>query len=166
MAHPRQDAVRECYLFRCGYCGVSEVDAGGQLTVDHHIPVSAGGDDSDDNLVYCCSRCNLFKADFIPDPEQQARGIRLLHPLRDDLDEHIAFNEETGELEPLTPTGRFHIVWIHLNRPELVAHRLRELLIVAVQERLQLLEGEVARLRAKLLKREEEEKELNNLLGE
>jgi hypothetical protein len=28
--------------------------------------VSPGGDDGDDNLVYACFRCNLFKADFHP----------------------------------------------------------------------------------------------------
>jgi uncharacterized small protein (DUF1192 family) len=55
---------------------------------------------------------------------------------------------------------------MHLNRAELVAHRIRELLILALEERIQLLDGEVAHLRAQLLKREEEEKELNNLLGE
>ena len=166
VAHPRHDNVRARYKFRCGYCGVSEVDAGGQLTVDHHIPVSAGGDDSDANLVYCCSRCNLFKADFFPDAEQRAAGIRILHPLRDQFDEHVALNEESGELEPLTETGRFHIVWMHLNRPELVAHRLRELLVLAWQERLRLLEGEVAHLREQLIRRVQEEDELNNLLGE
>ena len=166
MAHPRHDNVRARYQFRYGYCGVSEVDVGGQLTVDHHIPVSAGGDDSDDNLIYCCSRCNLFKVDFVPDAEQQKRGFRLLHPLRDQLDEHVTLDEEIGELEPLTQTGRFHIVWLHLNRPELVAHRLRELLLQAWQERLQLLEAEVAHLREQLLKRAQEEQELKKLLGE
>ena len=82
MRQEERETLRRRFEFRCGYCGVSEVDVGGQLTVEHHIPVSADGDDRD-NLIDCCSRCNLFKADFVPDAEQQQRGFRLLHPLRD-----------------------------------------------------------------------------------
>jgi DNA-directed RNA polymerase subunit RPC12/RpoP len=61
MAHPRLPTVRERYAFCCGYCGVCEADVGGELTVDHFCPVSAGGDDSDENLVYACVRCNQYK---------------------------------------------------------------------------------------------------------
>ncbi len=31
-AHPKHDAVRGRYHGRCGYCGVSEEDAGGEFT--------------------------------------------------------------------------------------------------------------------------------------
>ncbi len=52
MAHPRHAQVRARYQNCCGYCGVSEEDTGGELCVDHYIPVTAGGGDEDDNLVY------------------------------------------------------------------------------------------------------------------
>ena len=45
-------ALRELYRFCCGYCGTSEIDAGGELTVDHFWPQSAGGSDTPDNWVY------------------------------------------------------------------------------------------------------------------
>lgn len=61
--HPKHERVRQRYDGRCGYCGLSEVDAGGELTVDHFRPVAAGGGDDDDNLVYACFRCNLYKGD-------------------------------------------------------------------------------------------------------
>ena len=67
MAHPRLPTVRERYAFCCGYCGVSEADVGGELTVDHFCPVSAGGDDSDENLVYACVRCNQYKGALRPE---------------------------------------------------------------------------------------------------
>ena len=35
MAHPRHEEVRRRYGLRCGYCGVSEAETGGELTVDH-----------------------------------------------------------------------------------------------------------------------------------
>ena len=125
MAHPRHDLVRARYEGRCGYCGVGEVDAGGELTVDHYVPASAGGDDSDDNLIYCCVRCNLYKSDFTPDARQTAAGLRVLHPVRDRVADHVALEETTGLLIPKTETGRFHLALLHLNRPALVAHRRR-----------------------------------------
>lgn len=41
----------------CKYCG----KAGGNLTIDHIIPKSRGGEDSWDNMVVCCARCNNRK---------------------------------------------------------------------------------------------------------
>ena len=56
VAHPQLQQVRERYGFRCGYCGVTEVDVGGELTVDHFRPVSAGGDNSEVKSCLClCS---------------------------------------------------------------------------------------------------------------
>jgi outer membrane lipoprotein-sorting protein len=44
--------VRRRANFACEFCGVSETDAGGQLTVDHFQPRHKGGDDSLENLIY------------------------------------------------------------------------------------------------------------------
>lgn len=46
----------------CQYCG-----SGAQLTVDHVVPRSRGGRSSWDNVVTCCSPCNLRKGDRLPD---------------------------------------------------------------------------------------------------
>ncbi|MFH5773568.1 HNH endonuclease [Paracoccus sp. NGMCC 1.201697] len=40
----------------CHYCGGGE-----NLTLDHMLPQSRGGDDSDENLVTCCRNCNSSK---------------------------------------------------------------------------------------------------------
>jgi 5-methylcytosine-specific restriction endonuclease McrA len=42
----------------CEYCGVTETDSAGRLTVDHFQPRAQGGPDELDNLLYCCWRCN------------------------------------------------------------------------------------------------------------
>jgi len=42
--------------YECSECGGSN-----ELTVDHIIPVSKGGDDSPDNLQWLCQRCNSKK---------------------------------------------------------------------------------------------------------
>lgn len=85
MAHPKHDAVQQRYGGCCGYCGLSETDTGGERTVDHFRPLSAGGDDGDENLVYACFRWNLFKGDFHPNGDDLRNGRRVLHPLLDDV---------------------------------------------------------------------------------
>jgi 5-methylcytosine-specific restriction endonuclease McrA len=102
IAHPRLPTVRECYAFCCGYCGVSEVDVGGELTVDYFCPVSAGGDDSDGHLVYACVRCNQYKGALHPEMIDVVNEWRLLHPLGADLAAHIREDERTGRLAGLT----------------------------------------------------------------
>jgi hypothetical protein len=64
MPHPLFETVRERFRYACGYCGVTEITVGGGLTLDHYRPQAAGGDDSLDNLVYACIRCNQYKGDI------------------------------------------------------------------------------------------------------
>ena len=47
--------------FSCQYCGSKE-----DLTFDHLVPRSRGGQDSWENLVACCLRCNNVKGDRTP----------------------------------------------------------------------------------------------------
>lgn len=77
MAHPKLETVRQRYGGRCGYCGVTEIDAGAELTVDHYRPSSAGGDEADDNLIYACTKCNLYKGEFSPSTDDLLIGRRV-----------------------------------------------------------------------------------------
>ena len=56
--------------FRCVYCG-----SGANLTLDHVLPRSRGGDNSWENLVTCCRKCNAKKDDLTP---EEAR-MRMRH---------------------------------------------------------------------------------------
>lgn len=120
MASFDREALRQLYQFRCGYCGTSEVDVGAELEVDHYQPRSKGSSDNLSNLVYCCTACNRFKADYW----NPSSPLRVLHPRQDNPSEHFRKGED-GLLIPLTETGRFHIECLQLNRPPLVAQRLR-----------------------------------------
>lgn len=149
MIRPEQrEALRRLYNFRCGYCGVSEVDSGAELTVGHFQPCSQGGTDAVGNL-YCCHACNEYKGNYY----QPEASERILHPLRDNLPEHI-LEQEDGTLYALTPTGAFHIAQLHLNRPALIAHRL-------VERQLQLARQELLALRQRLAELQTEEEEVN-----
>lgn len=117
-AHERLQAVRERFNYRCGYCGVAEHEVGALLEIDHYRPLSAGGGDELDNLVYCCPACNRFKHDYWSEDEAK----RLLHPLRDNLSQHLTESED-GRLIALTSRGGLHIEILRLNRASLVELR-------------------------------------------
>ena len=117
----------------CEFCGVTETDSGGELTVDHFCPQSKGGDDEPDNLVYCCIRCNQYKQDYWPASDD---APRLWNPRLEAWSLHF-LELADGTLYPLTATGKFTIQRIRSNRPPLVAYRLRKRKSI---EALQLLE--------------------------
>jgi hypothetical protein len=115
-----REQVRQRANFACEFCGVSETDVGGQLTIDHFQPRSKGGEDFLENLLYCCIRCNQYKQDYwftgadelsLWNPRQEAASIHFL-----ELDD--------GKLLPRTPTGEFTIKRLRLNRSPLVTYRL------------------------------------------
>ena len=100
MAHAKHDQVRARFQTRCGYCGVCEEDVGGELTIDHYVPVVAGGDERDENLVYACFRCNLFKGDFHPSDEDRAQGHFVLHPVQNNLWRTCGWRKPRGDSSP------------------------------------------------------------------
>jgi hypothetical protein len=114
--------IRQRADYACEYCGVSETDSGGELTIDHYHPQRHGGADTEDNLLYACPRCNLYKSDYWPTDEP---APMLWNPRRERRDAHILALVD-GTLYPLTLTGAFTIQRLRLNRPPLVAHRRRQ----------------------------------------
>ena len=110
--------VRSIYVMRCGYCQVSEAEVGAELTCGHFQPQSQGGSDDWENLVYACHACNEFKGDYFGDTEE----TRLLHPLHDDLTQHVR-HEADGTLQAVTSAGQRYIERLQLNRPPLVLYR-------------------------------------------
>ncbi|HFA50419.1 MAG TPA: HNH endonuclease [Bacteroidetes bacterium] len=117
-----RDMVRGRAGFACEYCGVSEVDSGGMLTVDHFKPLSKGGMNALFNLIYCCFKCNLFKHQFFNDNNE---GPHLWNPREGLYFKHF-LPLENGRLQGLTDTGEFTVSLLNLNRPQLIAHRFRK----------------------------------------
>lgn len=111
--------VRQRANFACEYCGASETNVGGELTIDHYQPVSKGGTDQSDNLIYACPRCNEYKGDYYPlSPDQ----IALWHPRNESASHHFLLLADYS-LYPITKIGEFTITHLHLNRPALIANR-------------------------------------------
>jgi hypothetical protein len=114
--------VRQRANFACEFCGVSEADTGGELTIDHFRPQTKGGTDDLDNLLYCCQRCNQYKAAYWP---TQPDDPILWHPRHDPIETHF-LRLADGRLHPITASGAFTLQRLRLNRPPLVAYRLRK----------------------------------------
>lgn len=125
MTVSREDAefVRTRAGLACEYCGVTETDCGGGLTVDHQRPQSLGGADDPANLVYCCWRCNLHKAAYWPSGPTDPV---LWNPRDDPRETHLLLLAD-GRLHARTPIGEFTLARLRLNRSPLVAHRARRL---------------------------------------
>ncbi len=165
MDEPEQrDAIRQAYVYRCGYCGVHEEEVGSLLEIDHFQPRSTGGRDDLDNLVYCCPTCNRLKGDFWPQINPFTASHRLLHPQRDALTEHLRENED-GRLVALTETGAFHISRLRLNRAPLVALRRARRDQAQLRRDLAAAQEEQQRLRQSIIDLEGELHEIITLLS-
>lgn len=75
--------ARDGYL--CMYCGKQYFD--GDLTRDHILPKSRGGQDVWENVVAACRRCNQFKGDRTLD---QLSMELIALPYRPNLAEYLA----------------------------------------------------------------------------
>lgn len=117
-----REFVRQRARYSCEYCGTSETDAGGELTIDHYHPRAQGGSDHSDNLLYCCIRCNQFKGDYW---HSDSTEPKLWNPRVEPVSLHF-FESDDGMVMPLTGTGVFTIQLLRLNRPALIASRIRK----------------------------------------
>ncbi len=123
-----RNTVRAIYVHACGYCGLTETDAGAELTIDHFRPLDKDGTNDLDNLVYACAACNQFKStawSLIDSP--------VLHPLHEKIQSHMVERDD-GMLEGLTDAGVRHIDTLHLNRPPLVLRRQNQQVLKTVLE--------------------------------
>jgi 5-methylcytosine-specific restriction endonuclease McrA len=69
----RNTFVYEYWEWKCAYCGV-EITAGDAnkvtdktATIDHIVPISMGGENTLENIVACCRKCNFVKDNDHPD---------------------------------------------------------------------------------------------------
>src|SRR5437763_10525216 len=89
----------------------------------HFQPRSCGGTDDFSNLLYCCWRCNLYKADYWPTDKL---APALWNPRTEPTASHFVLLAD-GTLHALTPTGLVTVTRLRLNRTALVEFRGRKL---------------------------------------
>jgi hypothetical protein len=121
--------VRRRANYACEYCGVTEIDAGGELTIDHFRPQSEHGSDDAQNLLYSCLRCNLYKADYWP---RLAGEALLWNPREHPREEHL-LELADASLYAISDIGQWTLSRLRLNRPQLVEYRRRRAQEIAGQ---------------------------------
>jgi HNH endonuclease len=116
-----REHVRQRAQCACEFCGVTEIDVGGMLTIDHFQPRTKAGLDTLGNLIYACIACNQYKQNYWPRTEI---APILWNPRQESASQHFV-EQEDGQLTALTPTGVFTIKRLRLNRSQLIAARQR-----------------------------------------
>lgn len=121
-----QRQIRAHFVNCCAYCHTAEVLTVVTFEFEHIIPLVSGGPTSFENLCLACPTCNRHKAhrQTAIDPDTQ-QIVTLFHPHRQLWSAHFAWNEDSTEIEGLTPIGRATIAALKMNRPELI--RLRRM---------------------------------------
>lgn len=116
-----REQVRQRARCACEFCGVTETDVGGVLTIDHFQPQSKGGSDDLENLIYSCMSCNQYKQDYWQISESDPT---LWNPRQDPASAHFVELDD-GTIVAISAVGKFTIRRLRLNRAPLVEYRMR-----------------------------------------
>ncbi|MDA1018185.1 MAG: HNH endonuclease [Planctomycetota bacterium] len=113
---------------RCEYCQSPQKYSIDSLSVEHIIPKSKGGPDTDSNLALACQRCNnhKFLATECRDP-LSGRLAPLYNPRIDVWTDHFAWSADSLLIQGISSVGRGTESKLQLNRESVV--NLRRLLI-------------------------------------
>jgi hypothetical protein len=112
-----REQVRQRAQCACEFCGITEIDTGGMLTIDHFQPRT----------------CNQYKQDYWPQTE--AAPI-LWNPRQESASQHFV-EQEDGQLTALSQISIFTIKRLRLNRSQLIVARQRRRQQLQVERLLQ-----------------------------
>lgn len=114
----------------CEYCRSQECFATQSFSVEHIIPLQAGGESQPENLALACQGCNNHKYIKTEDLDPSTGEVApLFHPRRQRWRDHFIWSYDFGRILGLTPTGRATVDALHLNREGLV--NLRRILFAS-----------------------------------
>jgi hypothetical protein len=105
----------------CEYCRSQERFAMQSFSLEHILPLQAGGSDDLANLALACQGCNNYKFTRTHgrDPVTGETAV-LFHPRQERWSDHFIWSNDFTGIVGLTPTGRATVEILQLNRPGLV----------------------------------------------
>jgi hypothetical protein len=121
-----QALVRERAAGLCEYCHTAERWQYVPFTIDHVIPLAAGGSDGAGNLALACFHCNRRKGDRTITASETAIAdddATLFNPRRHRWHEHFAWSADGTLVVGVDDIGRHSLVVLAMNRPRAVAIR-------------------------------------------
>jgi hypothetical protein len=110
----------------CEYCRISHADQFFAFQIDHIISEKHGGPTVTSNLSLSCPDCNAFKGSDIASVDWERGGevVPLFNPRLQEWERHFAIDNQTGEIQPLSPEGRVTIRVLRINDAERIKDRL------------------------------------------
>ena len=116
-----QSQVRHRAKQLCEYCHASEKWQYVKFTIEHTIPIDAGGSDELSNLALACFHCNRRKSNHTTgiDPDSNLT-VPLFNPRRALWSEHFIWSTNGLSIIGLSPTGRATIAALQLNRERIL----------------------------------------------
>lgn len=119
-----REQVRQRAGYLCEYCHTNERWQYVRFTMDHIVPVVAGGSETLENLALACFHCNRRKSNkqTAPDPETGA-AIALFNPRLQLWGDHFIWSADGLLVIPLTATGRATVGLMELNRARILEIR-------------------------------------------
>lgn len=110
----------------CEYCHAPEVVFNFPFEVEHIIPLSLKGSNTEENLALSCRSCNLYKSDSIAGFDKTSQqNVGFFNPRTDDWRKHFSIDEGTGRIESLSAVGRVTISILRINSPAQIAARVQ-----------------------------------------
>ena len=105
---------------RCEYGHASETWQYVEFTMEHVIPIVAGGETTEANLALSCFACNRRKWDRRSGLDPAAGGEhRLFNPRTDLWNEHFAWSRDGLSIVGRSPVGRATVSVLQMNRERL-----------------------------------------------
>lgn len=124
------EQVRKRASYLCEYCHSNERWQYIPFTIDHVVPISAGGEDTIENLALACFHCNRQKSDkYSVMDELTGNEVSLFNPRQMTWAEHFEWSKDGLEILPRSEIGRVTIELLKLNRERVLQIRLDDILV-------------------------------------
>jgi len=119
-----REQVRQRAGYLCEYCHTSERWQYVRFTMDHVVPVIAGGSETLENLALACFHCNRRKSNkrSATDPETGA-ATALFNPRLQLWPANFIWSTDGLLVIPRTATGRATVSALELNRARIIEIR-------------------------------------------
>lgn len=124
--NPNYQLVADRANHRCEYCHAPELVFNFPFEVEHIVPLSRQGIDSESNLALACRSCNLRKGNRISGIDQDSNTeISFFHPRLEQWDDNFHVDIASTMIVGITATGRTTIDYLEINsQPQMKARQL------------------------------------------